>query len=676
MSIGKRKEVCMLEEIGFRSYCWSVGTTSYRTDHFNLNIETQLRYLYEFKQLPQNQGKTWAGNSQLQTAYYQFLKQKGFLKGEAKRPDKDAREKTSGLVDIGLLTASREITPAGLFLLQVADQGDFTSDNALELQKDSFLYFRQMLKTSNLVDGYTVRPFLVFLYIILKVKYLTNEEFTYVLPLCINRQTTDTVIELLLKARQGQCDLDDIILSVLLQLDNYQQALKLLLTHSVDEELICTVGINRKSKQYDKPYYPIFQCLYEVVLGEETTVDQLLDLYAKIKKLTNTKIASYWRKHIFTTNAKSVIKKEGVQTLQKNALLSANTREEFLKQFFYTLHLFKVKATLSDYFDLNRRYFKSTDAILFKDGLVTLDILPKCYLMGKQEDIFARAFIACDCLQKNIPLEEIAPFLRLDEKELYENLSKELGEKITNASVAKQLIERERYMRFEHLLETKFPVQKLLLLYDFFEQRKDEEIKAMVTDNADVPTIFEYIVGITWYYISGKKGNALDFMNLSLEADLLPKSHAGGGEADIVWEYEKAKEYNAHTLLLEATLADRNNQRRMEMEPVSRHLGDYLLENPNREAYCIFVTTDLNMNVISDFRGRKYMPYYNAKATNCVQGMKIIPIQTSEIKGILQKEKYYTQLYQLFEEAYQAMDNPSEWYEKYITILSQDIGLN
>ena len=27
-------------------------------------------------------------------------------------------------------------------------------------------------------------------------------------------------------------------------------------------------------------------------------------------------------------------------------------------------------------------------------------------------------------------------------------------------------------------------------------------------------------------------------MNLSLEADLLPRTHAGGGEADIVWEYE------------------------------------------------------------------------------------------------------------------------------------------
>lgn len=45
-------------------------------------------------------------------------------------------------------------------------------------------------------------------------------------------------------------------------------------------------------------------------------------------------------------------------------------------------------------------------------------------------------------------------------------------------------------------------------------------------------------------------------MNLSLEADLLPKTHAGGGEADIVWKYEMTYEYPKHTLLIEATLAD------------------------------------------------------------------------------------------------------------------------
>ena len=50
--------------------------------------------------------------------------------------------------------------------------------------------------------------------------------------------------------------------------------------------------------------------------------------------------------------------------------------EEFLK----IMYIFKAKAILSDYFDLNRRYFKITDIVLFEDDKVKLDVLPKCYV--------------------------------------------------------------------------------------------------------------------------------------------------------------------------------------------------------------------------------------------------------------------------------------------------------
>ena len=70
---------------------------------------------------------------------------------------------------------------------------------------------------------------------------------------------------------------------------------------------------------------------------------------------------------------------------------------------------------------------------------------------------------------------------------------------------------------------------------------------------------------------------------LSLEANLLPKTHAAGGYADIIiiYEYESCTFYPKHSLLLEATLADGNNQRRMEMEPVSRYLGGYRIRFNN-----------------------------------------------------------------------------------------------
>ncbi len=46
------------------------------------------------------------------------------------------------------------------------------------------------------------------------------------------------------------------------------------------------------------------------------------------------------------------------------------------------------------------------------------------------------------------------------------------------------------------------------------------------------------------------------------------------------WKYIESKIIPKHTLLIEATLADGTNQRRMEMEPVSKtSTGEYCLAN-------------------------------------------------------------------------------------------------
>ena len=42
----------------------------------------------------------------------------------------------------------------------------------------------------------------------------------------------------------------------------------------------------------------------------------------------------------------------------------------------------------------------------------------------------------------------------------------------------------------------------------------------------------------------------------------------------------------------------------MEMEPVSRHLGNHILRTNNKSSYCLFATNYLDMNVISDFQIR------------------------------------------------------------------------
>ena len=76
----------------------------------------------------------------------------------------------------------------------------------------------------------------------------------------------------------------------------------------------------------------------------------------------------------------------------------------------------------------------------------------------------------------------------------------------------------------------------------------------------------------------------------------------------------------------------------------------------------------LNINVISDFHSRKTTPFYDSKDySKSIAGMKIIPLQTSELKKIVSNRKTYKELYPLFETAFNSALPPHLWYEAVIT---------
>ncbi len=254
----------------------------------------------------------------------------------------------------------------------------------------------------------------------------------------------------------------------------------------------------------------------------------------------------------------------------------------------------------------------------------------------------------------------------IEESSIINGINEELDLNVKSIDEARKAVQDNRHKRFNELIDKQFTDEKLIELLECFEERKDKQIMDSVTNNADIPTIFEYILGVVWYKISERKGNILDYMNLSLEADLLPKTHAGGGEADIEYWYEACKEYPEHCMLLEVTLADGSNQRRMEMEPVSRHLGEHILKHGNTKSYCVFSTTYLDRNVISDFRNRKTYEYLSKDMTKSVKGMKIIPLQTSEIKAIIRNQITYKNLYKIIDVAFQSDESVQDWYKKTI----------
>lgn len=654
----------MISHFPFRSYSWSLGTTSFRMANFHRKIEEQLFLLDEFWNISENKNLIWTGDSTLQVKYYDFIYSKGFITGDITdnfdKKAKTARQKTSGLVDIGLIDCNRRLTSVGKVLLDICNSGDFSSDNEFKIPKDSYIYFKQLLKTTYRLQEDFVRPYLITGIVLDRCDdYLTDDEFTYFLPLCINKEITDNVIDYITKYRSGEVSIDEVIADVVLKRYSYPEALEFFLSSAQSDENIMAIGMNRDGMRHDKYYVNLYRQLKRVYVDKDDTA--IADLH-KASRAIGGKCGVLWRKRLFKIkNAKTR------NDLAFNKFDTVKNERQFNTVFFEYLHLNKIRTNLSDYKDLNRRYLNITDTILFEDGKVCFTPILNNFFKTQAGKAFEDAYSDCEKLEQDCLLNEINSNLIFIDDSIIGIFNSKNNTDFDNINEVYDFVENDRYKRFRHLIDAKFSNNVIISILDKFETRNcDSDIIDKVGSEADIPTIFEYITAVAWYRISGYKGKILEYMNLSLDVNLLPRTHAGGGMSDIVYKYEKSYSFSQHDLLIECTLMEGVTQRHGEMEPVSRHLANYMIdENPN--AYCAFVSNNLHASVISDFRMRKNSPYYRNE-TEHVDGMKIIPLHTRELKAILKKEISYDRLYGLFEDAYTSEDikSPPEWYRRKI----------
>lgn len=652
----------MPEHFSFQTYAWSLGTTSFRMADFHRKVEEQLMILDDFWRLNENVNASWEANPATQVRYYEYAFSRGFITGELAENDneskaKTARQKTSGLVDIGLLFDDRKLTPVGLRLLQLARTGNFSSDNGFQIAADSYIYLKQILKTAYPIqDGY-VRPFLVTGKLIKACDgYLSDDEFTYLLPLCVDEDILEDMVEKIHLLRSGQTTIDRIICDTVLNRYNYPDAVDYLVHSDKSPDDIMIVGMNRKSPRYDSAYVPLYAALANVYLNHNRgSVNSLVRAAKGIKNKPGT----LWRGMLFD-NPRSV---HDFSDLKTNEFIETANEGQFARRFFKYMHLFKIKANLSDYQDLNRRYLNITDAFLFEDGRVTFTPMFDNFFATNAEHCFDRAFEYCNLLAQDCDIEQIDECLIFNEEEVINVFNENRDTQFETMEQVYDFIETEQYNRFRNLIDTRFPNNTIISVLANCETRDhDDELISLFGGEADVPTIFEYIVAVAWYRISRYQGRILEYMNLSLDMNLLPRTHAGGGESDIVYKYTATDSYPEHTLLIECTLMEGTTQRHGEMEPVSRHLANYMIDE-NENAYCTFVANNLHASVVSDFRSRKYSPYYR-NDTEHVDGMKIIPLHTRELRSVLEKNISYAQIYSVFESAYNdtAVGAPPEWY--------------
>lgn len=650
-------------DIPYQSFCWVLGTTTFRRADLNLVTEKQLIMLKGFRKQHLDAGEKWRwkGNNALQARFYDYSQLQSGSSGTAKLKDKDARQQTSPLHPLGLTTEDRIVTEAGDELVALAEDGDFRSSNVFSIAADSYIYLKQLLKTTLTgSDGRTVRPYYVLAHLLNKFDELTGDEFSYLLPMVNDQSSLDIITRGIRDLRAGTTNVHRIILDRLRDMSSMKQARALFLAEPMSPELFMAVGMNRKSPKYDRSYAPVYEAAEAVFQRETPTTQDVLNLEGAIRDL---KVAKYWRKFLLGKASKATIRKRGTKVIPANCPLSGHgTVDDFKDAFFWLMHLIKSLATLDDYSDLNRRYFKLTDTILFDQGTVTFDVLPRAFFRVTAGVLTRDMFTPSTVLTSAVELGQIAPEFDIPTEDLLDVLSEEFGVTLTSLDSANQYVRDERYNRLHQLLDTRLTTATLCELLECFTRRDDDRIAELVTDAATPPTILEFVLGLCWYEISGRTGDILDYMQLQLEADFMPRTHAQGGDADIIYKYGQDPKFPEHALVIEATLATGTNARKMEMEPVSRHLGRQMIKSGNKYDYCVFVAPQLDLNVINDFRYRKEMGFFNTETEEKVTPLMIIPLDLDQVRSLLAAGTRYSSLYAVLHDLFESPEmHAPEW---------------
>ncbi len=102
-------------------------------------------------------------------------------------------------------------------------------------------------------------------------------------------------------------------------------------------------------------------------------------------------------------------------------------------------------------------------------------------------------------------MSEIESTLTVTQEQLFNKAEELYGVQVRSIIDIQDFVEKERYERLNHMIDTRFTDDVLVNLMTMFENRNDDDIQSIVTNNADVPTIFEYILAIVWYKISGRQ---------------------------------------------------------------------------------------------------------------------------------------------------------------------------
>ena len=312
--------------------------------------------------------------------------------------------------------------------------------------------------------------------------------------------------------------------------------------------------------------------------------------------------------------------------------------EHFNREFYRAYERSSRADDIREYADTTERLlsaagiwrFDPQSALAFPellDELLDREALP---VFGEMSDAEFRAWEgAGDCaFRRDLSLAQILRYEDGQTRAAVRRVEAAVG--AAGAGEVRTLMRSKLSEDFRRHVEEKYPqeaVEKLLPL--FSDRRNDGKIRKAVNDAASVPTIYEYIVGIAWYYLSGGDFDLYASLNLTLNADFEPVIHAGGGEGDIVIRYED------RVIQLEVTLMNKQAQKRGEWEPVLRHALNLKADSEPKEVFTFFIADELDRNTINIWRAVAAVSLESTRDHRQVDGAVIMPLTNGELLHLL-----------------------------------------
>lgn len=575
-----------------------------------------------------------------------------------------ARHYTSNLTKLGLIDKNYTITEVGYSFLEGKQLKRSSYEELLPIDDVNLLFIRQLLKL-RIYSGDKTRyysPMHLAMYVLLKKDVVEEKRFLSFLQTITPYFPLVNIDENINQVVSGEFEefqesyIDYSKDKDYIEIDQFAAS-------KIREDTFLKIFKNRKSGKKSSSYYEFYKSLYDFLdRSTESNLEKLRESYTSDKSAID-------KAFNFGTTIFIFQGMKGIDDFKQKNSESPYIRDvKDLNTFLYIRYsASKRYDSIVEYSDTLMRILRVTGIISFKNGLVQLRNKDVWLTLLKKEKMKHAIFGVCteeeyeeyengreSIFYKHSTIEEI---LDLDAEEVRENVKKVNEEYLTHGEEdVRSVLSTSLNTEFVNYIESEYPLERLMKILSMFSDRKnDNEIKKEVQSDASIPTIYEYIIGMCWYHISSKTYNVLESFNLTLNADFIPETHAGGGQGDIIVEYKD------EVVQLEVTLMNKQAQKRAEWEPVLRHAVNLSIDAAPKEVTTIFIADELDYNTINIWRAVASVPLKSSREVQTAgvttENVIIMPLSSHEFIRLMERGIRSDTLLESIKESYRELSH-------------------